>query len=234
MGRLFWIFMAIVGVALILLISSHDQGMVFGLRSEEFGSAVYLSIFAALIAAAILGRGMRFGDVARQMVIWVVIILALMTAFLFRYEAQDLASRISGGLLPGSPISRISDDGRKEVTLIRANNGHFGARGTVNGKPVRFLVDTGASSVVLSHRDALAAGIDPNRLSFTVPVFTANGRTMSAEAMIDVMAIGSIVRTGKKVLVSAPGALGESLLGMSFLGTLSSYEVRGDRMFLRD
>ncbi len=234
MGRLFWIFISIVGVALILLISSHDQGTVLGLRSEEFGNAVYLSIFAAMIAAGILGRGMRFGNVARQLVIWVVIVLALMTAYLFRYEALDIASRMTGGLLPGSPISRIGDDGRREVTLIRANNGHFEARGSVNGQPVRFLIDTGASSVVLSNGDALAVGIDPNRLSYTVPVFTANGRAMSAETTIDVMAIGSIVRTGKKVLVSAPGALGESLLGMSFLGTLSSYEVRGDRMFLRD
>ncbi len=234
MGRLFWLIIAIIGVVLILLISSHDQGTVFGFRNETFGSAVYLSIWGALIAAGILGSGMKFGDIARQMMIWTIIILALMTGYLFRYEAQDFANRFSGGLFPGSPISSLSKDGGKEVTLIRSNSGHFEARATVNGRPMRFLIDTGASSIVLNYQDAIRAGIDPKNLRFTVPVFTANGKTMSAETRIDVIAVGSIVRTGKKIMVAADGALRENLLGMNFLETLSSYEVRGDRMFLRD
>ncbi len=226
--------MALLGFALIALIVNHDQNTVFGMENSQFGGAVYMSIWGALLAAGIMGRGMKFGDVARQLVIWAVIILTLMTAYLFRYEAQDFASRITGGLLPGSPISRVGDDGRQKVTLIRSNSGHFEVRASINGKPVRFLLDTGASSVVLSYKDAIRIGIDQDRLSFTVPVSTANGRAMAAHARIDVMAIGSISRSNQSVLVSAPGALSSNLLGMSFLGTLSSYEVRGDRMILRD
>ncbi len=234
MGRLFWIIMAVIGVLLIILISTNDQGTVLGIQNEKFGNVAYISIWGALIGAAILGSGMRFGDLARQLVVWTVIILALMGGYLFRYEAQDIASRFTGGVIPGSPINRTGDDGRTEVTLIRSNNGHFEARATVNGKSVRFLVDTGASSIVLSYRDAISIGINPDNLAYTVPVMTANGQAMAAEITIDVMAVGSIVRTTKKVLVSAPGAMDSSLLGMSFLSTLSSYEVRGDRMFLRD
>ena len=234
MGRAFWIFMALLGFALIALIANHDQNTIFGLDNDEFGTAIYMSIWAALLAAGILGRGVPFGNVARQLMIWCVIILGLMVAYLFRYDAQDIANRISGGLVPGSPISRIGDNGRQQVTLIRSNSGHFEANASINGKPIRFLVDTGASSVVLSFEDAIKVGIDVERLSFTVPVSTANGRTMAAFARIDVMAIGSISRSDKSVLVSAPGALRGNLLGISFLETLSSYEVRGDRMILRD
>ncbi len=226
--------MALLGFALIALIINHDQGTILGMENNQFGGAVYMGIWGALLAAGIMGRGMKFGDVARQLMIWTVIILTLMVAYLFRYDAQDIASRITGGLLPGSPISRVGDDGRQKVTLIRSNSGHFEVRASINGNPVRFLLDTGASSVVLSYKDAIRIGIDPNRLSFTVPVSTANGRAMAANARIDVMAIGSISRSDQSVLVSAPGALSGNLLGMSFLGTLSSYEVRGDRMILRD
>jgi len=168
------------------------------------------------------------------MMVWVVIILALMTGYLFRYEAQDLASRFTGGLVPGSPISRINDNGRHEVTLIRSGSRHFEVRASVNGKPLNFLIDTGASTIVLNYRNATRVGIDPSSLHFTIPVSTANGRAMAAESRIDVMAIGSIVRSNKKILVSSPGAMKGNLLGMNFLETLSSYEVRGDRMFLRD
>ena len=234
MGRWFWVIMAALGFILILLILSHDQGTLLGIENTKFGSIAYMGLWGALVAVGILGSGMRFGDIARQMMIWAIIILALMTGYLFRYEAQDFASRLTGGLLPGSPISRIGDDGRQQVTIIRSASGHFEVRAAVNGKPLRFLVDTGASNIVLSHRDAVAIGINPATLRFIIPVFTANGRALSAEARIDVLAIGSIVRSNKKVLVSAPGALNESLLGISFLQTLSSYEVRGDRMILRD
>jgi len=234
MGRLFWIFMALLGFLLIALITTHDQNTIMGFENDVFGSAVSLSLWGALIAAGILGSGMRFGDIARQLVVWIIIILTLMVAYLFRYDVQDIASRITGGLVPGSPISSVGDNGRQQVTLIRSNSGHFEVSASINGKPVRFLVDTGASSVVLSYEDAINIGINPNRLSFTIPVSTANGRAMAATARIDVMAIGSISRSNKSVLVAAKGALNGNLLGMSFLGTLSSYEVRGDRMILRD
>ncbi len=234
MGRVFWIFMALLGFALILLLSSGDAGTVLGLDNDTFGRVVYMGIWGVLIVAGIFGSGMRFGDIARQLMLWSIIILGLMTAYLFRYEAQDFASRFTAGLIPGSPLSQISDNGRQEVTIFRGNSGHFEVQAAVNGKPVRFLIDTGASSVVLSYKAARKIGLNPDDLSFTIPVSTANGRTMTAQTRIDVMSIGSITRSNKKVLVAAPGALDSNLLGMSFLGTLSSYEVRGDRMFLRD
>ncbi|TIS08973.1 MAG: TIGR02281 family clan AA aspartic protease, partial [Mesorhizobium sp.] len=96
------------------------------------------------------------------------------------------------------------------------------------------VVDTGATSTVLTAEDAQAAGFNPAALSYTVDVSTANGMARAATVRTDEMAIGGIVRKDMPVMVAAPGMLEQSLLGMNFIGSLSGFEVRGDRMILRD
>jgi aspartyl protease family protein len=95
------------------------------------------------------------------------------------------------------------------------------------------IVDTGASTIVLRPEDAKRAGIDLSKLSFTVPVLTANGRTVAARVRLDSVAIGPLQREDVEALVAEPKALTESLLGMSFLGRLRSYEFSGDFLTLR-
>ncbi len=98
-----------------------------------------------------------------------------MIGYQYRYELQDLASRATAGLIPGSPISLSFDDGTTGVRIDRAGSGHFEANGAVNGAAVSFMVDYGATSTVLTTRDAVAAGYPAESLSFVVPVYTANG-----------------------------------------------------------
>lgn len=95
-------------------------------------------------------------------------------------------------------------------------------------------VDTGASAVVLTYDDAAAADIDVNRLSYSLSVETANGSTNVAPVVIDHLQIGNIERDNVRALVSRPGDLSGSLLGMSFLDRLSGYSVRGDTLILVD
>lgn len=120
------------------------------------------------------------------------------------------------------------------MTLDKAGNGHFEARIIVNGTPLRAVVDTGATSTVLTAQDAQAAGFNPAALNFTIPVSTANGMARAAAVRTDELAIGGIVRKDMPVMIAAPGMLGQSLLGMNFIGSLSGFDVRGDRMILRD
>ena len=233
MGRLFWIIMAILGLGLLVLLTMEDSGTVLGMNSNIFASALYSTLLAGLIGSAILARGTRFVDTIKQLAIWTLIIVALMAGYIFRYDLQDLGSRFTGGLIPGSPISRQTANG-SEVTLIRSENGHFEAVASVNERPVRFLIDTGASSILLSHDDAISSGIDTKDLHFTIVTSTANGTTRVAETRVRSIDIGSIKRRNVRVFVSQPGNLDVSLLGQSFLESLSSYEKRGDRLTLRD
>jgi len=125
---------------------------------------------------------------------------------------------------PGGPV---------EVKIRKRLDGHFTVKAEVNGAATTMIVDTGASTIVLSPEDAKKAGIDVSRLNFTVPVITANGRTVAAKVRLNTVAVGPLQREDVDALVAEPKALNESLLGMSFLGRLRSYEFSGDFLTLR-
>ena len=234
MGRFFWIIIGLAGLVLIALIASGDTGTVFGFEAGQFATLAIMSLWALFIGSAVFGRGIPLGDTIKQLAIWIVIILGLMAVYVFRYDVQDIAARFSGGVLPGSPISRTGDKGKAEVTLIRSDNGHFEAGAGVNGKSVRFLVDTGATSIVLTARDAQIAGIDVDKLAYTLRTQTANGTGRAALVKIRSLYLGGIERKNLTVTVAERGMLNQSLLGQQFLESLSSYEKRGDRLTLRD
>jgi aspartyl protease family protein len=96
---------------------------------------------------------------------------------------------------------------------------------------VRFLLDSGASSVVLTRQDARRVGISVNELDFTQPTQTANGVVFSAPVVIPRIDVGSIRVDDVKGAVSR-GGLTHSLLGMSFLSRLKSWRVEGSQLIL--
>lgn len=234
MSRFFWIVIALIGGGLILLVVNNSSGETFGMQNDSFAGMLYYGIWAIALGAGILGSRMSFGDISRKLAIWVLIALGLVTGFQYRYELQDFASRVTAGLVPGSPMSLTTGDGKAAVMIDRSANGHFEVRATVNGVTVSFLVDTGASAIVLTNADAQRIGIDTSRLDYLIRVYTANGSAMAARAVADRVIIGGIERDRMPILVAQPGKLATSLLGMNYLDTLGSYEVRGDRLILRD
>jgi aspartyl protease family protein len=234
MNRFFWVLMILIGVGVALLMLNDSAGSTFGVENYDFSRLVWLGALVALIGAGLLRSGRPLGAMARSLGTWAVIVLALIAGYQYRYELQDFASRVTAGLVPGSPLALGLEDGHATVTLDKAGNGHFEARIMVNGTPVRAVVDTGATSTVLTAQDAQAAGFNPAVLNFTIPVSTANGMARAAAVRTDELAIGGIVRKDMPVMIAAPGMLGQSLLGMNFIGSLSGFDVRGDRMILRD
>jgi len=234
MQRLLWPVLAVIGAALVLLIVNNSAGSTFGIANDDFSQLVWLGLFAVVIGGGLLRSGRPLGAMARSFGAWAVIVLALIAGYQYRYELQDVASRVTAGVVPGSPLALGEADGRATVTLEKGINGHFQARVLVNGQPILAIVDTGATSTVLTAEDAMTAGFNPAALTYTVPVATANGMANAATVRVDDLAIGTIVRHRMTVLVAAPGSLSQSLLGMNFIGSLSGFDVRGDRMILRD
>ncbi len=234
MSRGLWIILVVIGVAVVLLMLNHDSGSTLGFINEDFANLIWLGVLAAVIGAGILRSGHRFGDMARSFGLWALIVLALIAGYQYRYELQDFGNRVTAGLIPGSPLMLGVEDGRPTVTLDKGRSGHFEARLEINGRPVHAVVDTGATTTVLSAEDARAAGFNVVSLRYTVPVSTANGITNASAVRADEIAVGNIVRRDMPILIAAPGALRQSLLGMNFIGSLSGFDVRGDRMILRD
>ncbi len=110
------------------------------------------------------------------------------------------------------------------ASLTKAADGHFWADGLVDGAPVRFLVDTGASSVSLTPQDAQRLGLDPANLIYDQTVRTAAGDSLAARVRLDSVSVAGVRLAGVDALVIGRG-LPASLLGMSYLGRLSRFEA---------
>ncbi|MCT9000112.1 TIGR02281 family clan AA aspartic protease [Chelativorans intermedius] len=232
--QFFWILIAVLAAGLLLLIANHDSGQVFGIENDAFASLLHMSLWLSVLVVGLVFSVRRRSAAMRNFAFWLIILLVLTTGYQYRYELQDMASRLTAGLVPGSPMTISSATGGQAVMLDKSSNGHFEVRMQVNGTTVRALVDTGASATVLSAADARRVGIAVEDLRFSVPVMTANGRAHAARARVDTLAIGPIERTQVPVLVAEPGRLEQTLLGMQFLSSLSGFEMRGDRLILRD
>ena len=231
--KFFWIGIAVLGGGLLLLLVNDTGGSTLGLSNDDFANMLYLGLFGMLVASALFTRPIRFGEFTRNLVLFLLLLVGLVAGYQFRYELQDVASRVSAGLVPGSPLAVGEENGRATITLQKMANNHFGATISVGGTAVHAVVDTGASSTVLTYDDAERAGLEPGKLSFTIPVSTANGTGRAALARPADIALGPIARNNQRVMVAERGALQQSLLGMNFIGTLS-IDMRGDRMILRD
>lgn len=225
--------LAILAVGLVILLMAGSTGSVLGLDADRFANLVYVSALLVVFGSAFLWRTQVSGLV-RGLGLWFLIILALVIGYQYRYELQDVASRLTAGLVPGSPLNVTDAQGRKSVILEKLPNGHFEARVLVNDAALTLMVDTGATRTILTHADAVAAGIEVDRLSYTVSVSTANGTALTAATRVGAIAIGDIVRRDVSVLVANDGGLGQSLLGMNVISTLSGFEISGDRLVLRD
>lgn len=182
----------------------------------------YLILLLMLVASFFLfGPRQRLSKSARDFAIWVLIFAMVVIAYGFR----DV---LRASLFPQSALEVAGG----ALELRRAPDGHFHARAEVNGAPVRFIVDTGASEVVLSRQDATRAGIDVGSLSFTARARTANGLVATAPVRLDSLVFGGLVDRNLRAQVNA-GELNASLLGMSYLDRFASIEIAGDRMLLR-
>lgn len=131
-------------------------------------------------------------------------------------------------------LSGVSLATASTARLELSSNGHYMTEATINGTSIPVMVDTGASTVALSFEDARRAGVREYDLSFNIPVSTANGTVNAAPVMIRRITIGGISVDDVKAMVLPPGAMSGSLLGMSFLSRLHSYEVRQGVLILRD
>lgn len=228
------ILLSILAIGLLLLIVNHDVGRTFGLANDDFGQLVSLGAIATLLSAGIWQSRRRFGEGARQAAIWLLIVLALVSAYVYRFEFQGFGNRVLSGLMPGRATVITDSEGRQEVVLQKMINGHFETNAAVNGKEINMLVDTGASSIALTYEDAERIGLDPENLSYIVTVMTANGRAQAAPVMLQEISVGPITRRNIGATVAAKGRLDQSLLGMSFLSTLEMLQMRTDELRLRD
>jgi aspartyl protease family protein len=225
---MWWLLLAGLAVAFVVLAVHHDNGMVGPFSTGDFASLAYgLLLLAFLGSATIVLFRQRFAQALFGALLWVAIGIVLLVGYAYRYDLRDVGDRVMAELIPGHVISR-----GRSVEVARAANGDFDVTVQINGATVSMVLDTGASSVVLTREDAKAAGLPLEVLAYATNIDTANGRTRAAPVKLDRIAIGGLIERSVDALVAQPGQLKTSLLGMSFLNRLQSWEVRGDRLLL--
>ena len=174
-------------------------------------------------AAAFWSRS-SLARIAKVAGLWAIIIFSIAVFYLYR---SDLGTRFMSAIDPMGVT--VTDEG---LLLHRAQDGHFWLRSDVNGVPVKFMIDTGASNVVLSPNDARRVGVNTGLLDFSGIASTANGDVSYARATISQMTLGNAVFYDVPVTVNGAEMHG-SLLGMSILKNFTSIEFRGDMLILR-
>lgn len=191
-------------------------------------------VIQAIVLIALLSSGLIFArrvnarETIRNIAIWVAIAAVLLVAVSYRDELEDVALRVRSELVPGYAL----ESGEHEIVLTESQGGNFFIFGEANGVRVRFLIDTGASDTVLSPADAEAIGIDARALDFSKVYSTANGLGRGASYTLDSLSVGPISISPMPVSVNG-AEMNSSLLGMTFLRRLRSFEIQGRRLILR-
>lgn len=122
--------------------------------------------------------------------------------------------------------------GPRSIAIPRDSRGHFQTEARVDGRYIDFMVDTGASMIALTEKSAKKLGIFPSRSDFTAGVRTANGVVKAAPVTLNYVDVGGITLRDVKALVMPDEALGENLLGLSFLTRLKRFEYANNKLVL--
>lgn len=188
----------------------------------DFARLSYLVILGAVLAFWFFVQNRdSIGTKVKQALAWVFIFIGAIAAY-------GLWEDIQRTVQPS--MARLTSEG--EVIVPRAPDGHYYLTLRINDEPVEFLVDTGATDVVLTQSDAERVGIDIGTLAFFGRAMTANGEVRTAPATLDSVRIGDIEDRGLTAWVNE-GQMSQSLLGMAYLQRWSSIEIANRGMVLQ-
>lgn len=231
-----WIALFLLVLAAIAIVLRSDSDMLFGYSSAQLAAAAFALAVAIVVAAPLLRRYQgQFGLIARDILVWAGIAAGAAALYVYREDLPGIVSDVISQVAPGGTALTVPEpvETARLVQLRRRPDGHFEARAFVNGIAVQMVVDTGATTVVLKLSDAEQIGLDTSSLAFTVPIQTANGSAFAATVKLKSVIVGPVGLGNVDALVAKPGTLDQSLLGMSFLSRLKSYDFSGNFLTLR-
>jgi len=189
--------------------------------SYDTGRLIYLVLLGSVIGGYFLvSHRDRLGQMARHAMLWGMIFVGVIAG-------MGLWSDIRRDVIPRQTV--FAEDARIEVP--RSGDGHYYLTLAIDGTQVRFVVDTGATDIVLSREDARRVGIDPQALTYAGVAGTANGTVRTARTVVDSLALGGIVDRNVAVWVNQ-GEMDTSLLGMAYLQRFSRLEISDSTLVL--
>jgi aspartyl protease family protein len=227
-GRGFALWLGLIAIAglTFFALTQAFPGQLSGL--DQTNALQALGLLALVSSGLVYARRVNFGVAARNAAIWVAIGAVAILGYSFRAEFADAFTRMRGEIIPAYAVSQTP----QSMTVTASSDGAFYILGAVNGKAVRFAIDTGANGILLSPDDARRAGIDPASLKFASPAETANGVGYMATATAQTFDVGALKLSNVPLAVNQT-PMSSSLLGMAFLRRMDDVDLHGDRLTLK-
>lgn len=191
------------------------------MSSDDTARLIYLGLLGAVIAGVYVVQGRRnIGQVLQYGLIWAFLFIGVAAAYGLWTDIQRDALR-----------GQMTQIGAGQIAVPLQADGHYYLTLDVNGQPIRFVVDTGASDIVLTAGDARAAGIDTDALIYSGRANTANGQVRTAPVRLDRVRLGDVTDENVRAVVNE-GDMNESLLGMGYLQRWGKIEIAGGELVL--
>jgi len=180
-----------------------------------------------LVASVLFSRRIGFGEIVRNILAWGAIFALFIIGFSYQREILAVWSRVSGEMTGANEQMVVGDT----LRIRQSADGHFWVEAKVNTLPVRFLIDSGATTTAMTLRTAEQAGIKISESPFPVVLVTANGSVEAQRGTIQSLQVGPMVAKDLAVVVAEE--FGDSnVIGMNFLSKLGSWRVEGAEMVL--
>ena len=171
----------------------------------------------------------------RSIIVFAGLVLAaagLIANYLGRDSQPDAKATPRATMAAATVGNAPASSAGRSVTIPRDARGHFQVGGRIDGRRLDFMVDTGASVIALTEREASRLGIRPSRDDYTAQVRTANGTVKAAPVMLNNVDIDGLVVRNVQALVVPGNALSENLLGLSYLTKLKRFEYANGKLVL--
>jgi len=224
-----WLGMAVAAaLGLFLLALHHANPDALRTRDDWFSLTYRLGLVVLICAGGFRALQGPLSQHLRHAAAWLLIIAILALGYAYRDAFTDAGQRLQLAFSRGDPVAT----GEHQLAIPRDESGAFVVVARVNGQPVRFLVDTGATDTVLTPDDARRLGIDVDALTFDQQAETANGPGFGAPWTAARFEVGGIRLRDFPVTVNKT-PMSASLLGLSFLDRLESFEARRQTLTLR-
>jgi len=217
---------AVITLALFKLFLITSEGSPKSFYADRGANGLYLIIISSFFIYNFLGARDK-PRIILKLLVWLGIFTLPVIGYAFRFELEDFKDRIVSVLIPS--YSRINKEG--QLVIARNGDNHFYINAYSDNIKIRFLVDTGASDIALTKKDAIALGFKLDKLNYTRTYSTANGTSSGAPVKIKQLTIGNKTFFDLDAHVVS-GDLDTSLFGMSVIGKFRSFKITKDTLTL--
>jgi aspartyl protease family protein len=200
---------------------------IMNFEQHETQNIVYSVVLLVFLLMGLVGRkNLKIQTMLKYSVLWFLIIMVIISLYSYRDHFKDFTSRLSSELNPTKAVKK-----NNQIVIREADDHHYYLTTTINNKKIIFMIDTGASDIVMSIDDAKKIGIDIAKINFNKRYQTANGIVLGGSTKIDKMIIADFEFNDVNISINQ-ARMGKSLMGVSFLKRFKKYEFADHQLIL--